>query len=217
MNKIPFLESADHEKGDSTNIFSFPSQELPDSSGIEQDIDITPKLEPMTSVFTTELSRIDSSSPIHHLLPGNHSFLFTDSSLLGFQSFSSDNSTFDPINPRVDISSNIEMLLSSLSPVPLLEIPLHMVSTPPPDFSSIIPPLPPPSPLPINIVQEEDDMLESWSSTVDIPLYAYPGPDWEKLANQIESSTPEHSWVEESNSLPLFESALDLDPLIDLQ
>ena len=92
-----------------------------------------------------------------------------------------------------------------------------VVSTPPPDLSSIIPPLPPPSPLPINIVQEEDDMLESWSSTVDIPLYAYPGPDWEKLANQIESSTPDHSWIEESNSLPLFESALDLDPLIDLQ
>ena len=130
-------------------------------------------------------------------------------------------------------SSNISSLLSSLTPVPLSEIPSYMSSTPPPDFSftlrsglSSATPVPSVS-SPITNHHDDEDVLDSLSTSLDVPLYSYPGPDWSKMANRgqewtnmsphTDSSVLDQPWDEHGQTLPLFEPTLDFESLMDFE
>ena len=130
-------------------------------------------------------------------------------------------------------SSKISSILSSLTPVPLSEIQSCMTSTPPPDLSFILRSCPSSAtPVPsvtssITNHQDDEDVLESLSTSLDVPLYSYPSPDWSKMANSgqewtnvspgTDTSMLDQSWDEESRTLPLFEPTLDFESLMDFE
>ena len=156
----------------------------------------------------------------------------------------------DQYQPPPPPPPTVSTILSCLTPVPLTDIPTYMSSIPSPDISSMLltstttsimiptttttipPSLSPPPAVPSPThppadMQEDEDVLDSLSNSLDVPLYSYPVPDWSKmtysgqdwsnLSNNTDSSALDQSWDETSQTLPLFEPTLDFESLMDFE
>ena len=117
--------------------------------------------------------------------------------------------------------SSLDFAIKTLCPVSLGEIPTHMLATPPPSFqlqreSS-------PAPVPSVSSTHDDDLIDSLSSSFEMPLYTLSASDWSKIqtggsesANEVSashSSFLDQSW-DETQTLPLFEPTLDFETLM---
>ena len=117
--------------------------------------------------------------------------------------------------------NSVETVLKSLSPVCLGDIPPHMLSTPPPTLDVLPRPT---TPITVPSLSTDDDILDSLSTSLDMPLYSYSFADWPKMtaggqevtneAAASESSLLDQSW-DETQTLPLFEPTLDFETLME--
>ena len=116
----------------------------------------------------------------------------------------------------------VSAILSRLSPVKQAEIPVSMLSTAPPVLAVLAGRTTPATPVPslASPAQEGEDILDSLSSSLDVPLYSFTHSGWTKLSSESsawsnenkedESSFLGQSW-DETQTLPLFEPTLDFD------
>ena len=128
----------------------------------------------------------------------------------------------DPDPAPAPAPLTVSAILSRLSPVKPAEIPVSMLSTPPPALAVLAGRTTPATPVPslASPAQEGEDILDSLSSSLDVPLYSFTHSGWTKLSSESsawsnenkedESSFLGQSW-DETQTLPLFEPTLDFD------